>query len=137
MSNTSRSIGQVRGTDATRMVEELAVQLAEHDPNRRSFDQLHVWPKDRVPIGRFGFEPGVDEVSKVVADEVYAGLRKTWVKCDAPNRIAQPGERVLDLVLVEPSHWFLGTPKRRSTRWPGTSSRCNSREPVSRAYYNG
>lgn len=134
----SRSIGQVRGTDATRMVEELAVQLAEHDPNRRSFDQLHVWPKDRVPIGRFGFEPGVDEVSKVVADEVYAGLRKTWVKCDAPNRIAQPGERVLDLVLVEPSHWFLGTHEADvwPTRWPGAVQPVQPvEEPVPRAYY--
>ena len=117
----SRTLGQVRGSQANAMVAELASQLAENDPNGQKFDQLHVWPKDRVPIGRFGFEPGADEVSSVVSDAVYSGLNETWLKCDAPNRIAQPGDRVLDLVLVDPSHWFMGVHEATvwPTRWPG------------------
>ncbi len=134
----SRSIGQVRGSDANRMVADLVSKLAENDPIGRSFDQLHVWPKDRLPIGRFGFEPGADEVSAVVAEAVYSGLKESWLKCDAPNRIAQPGDRVLDLVLVEPSHWFMGIHEATvwPTRWPGAVQPIQPmNEPVSRAYY--
>jgi len=134
----SRSLGQVRGSQANAMVAELASQLAENDPNGQKFDQLHVWPKDRVPIGRFGFEPGADEVSSVVSDAVYSGLNETWLKCDAPNRIAQPGDRVLDLVLVDPSHWFMGVHEATvwPTRWPGAVQPIQPlNEPVSRAYY--
>lgn len=134
----SRSIGQVRGSEAHRMVVELTSKLAENDPNGRRFDQLHVWPKDRLPIGRFGFEPGADEVSAAVADAVYSGLKESWLKCDAPNRIAQPGDRVLDLVLVEPSHWFMGVHDATvwPTRWPGAVQPIQPmNEPVSRAYY--
>ena len=134
----SRSLGQVRGSQANAMVAELASQLAENDPNGQKFDQLHVWPKDRVPIGRFGFEPGADEVSSVVSDAVYSGLNETWLKCDAPNRIAQPGDRVLDLVLVNPSHWFMGVHEATvwPTRWPGAVQPIQPlNEPVSRAYY--
>ena len=134
----SRSIGQVRGSEANRMVADLVSKLAENDPIGRSFDQLHVWPKDRLPIGRFGFEPGADEVSAVVAESVYSGLKESWLKCDAPNRIAQPGDRVLDLVLVEPSHWFMGIHEATvwPTRWPGAVQPIQPmNEPVSRAYY--
>jgi 23S rRNA (cytidine2498-2'-O)-methyltransferase len=134
----SRSIGQVRGSEANRMVADLVSKLAENDPIGRSFDQLHVWPKDRLPIGRFGFEPGADEVSAVVAEAVYSGLKESWLKCDAPNRIAQPGDRVLDLVLVEPSHWFMGIHEATvwPTRWPGAVQPIQPmNEPVSRAYY--
>ena len=134
----SRSLGQVRGSQANAMVAELASQLAENDSNGQKFDQLHVWPKDRVPIGRFGFEPGADEVSSVVSDAVYSGLNETWLKCDAPNRIAQPGDRVLDLVLVDPSHWFMGVHEATvwPTRWPGAVQPIQPlNEPVSRAYY--
>jgi 23S rRNA (cytidine2498-2'-O)-methyltransferase len=134
----SRSIGQVRGTEANLMVADLALKLAENDPNGRGFDQLHVWPKDRLPIGRFDFEPGPDEVSAVVADVVHSELSESWLKCDAPNRIAQPGDRILDLVLVEPSHWFMGIHEATvwPTRWPGAVQPVLPiSEPVSRAYY--
>jgi 23S rRNA (cytidine2498-2'-O)-methyltransferase len=134
----SRSIGQMRGSNANELVQAVLEKLAAYDPHGRSYDQLHVWPKDRLPIGRFGFEPGADEVSEAVAREVFAGVSDPWLKCDAANRIAQPGDRVLDLVLVEPSHWFLGTHDATiwPTRWPGAVQPMQPRfDPISRAYY--
>jgi len=133
----SRSIGQARSTDGSSLITSLIETLKEKTPNQ-IFDQLHVWPKDRAPIGRFGFEPGPDEVSAVVSDELYSALKDNFLRCDAPNRIAQPDEQVLDVVMVEPSHWFFGTHAADTwpTRWPGAVQPIHPQEePVSRAYY--
>lgn len=134
----SNSIGKSKGETSSEMIRALITQLEETQVAGRPFDQLHVWPKDRAPIGRFGFEPGVDEVSKAVATEIYQGIHQNWLRCDAPNRIAQPSERVLDVVLVEPGNWFFGTHTASTwpSRWPGGVQPIEPKEePVSRAYY--
>lgn len=140
----SRSMGQSKADQVAAHLEILQERLetsltsSDETQARQMFDELHVWPKDRVPIGRFGFEPGVDEVSKAVADEVFQSLREKWVRCDAPNRIAEPGGRVLDIVLIEPSHWFFGihTALDWPSRWPGgVQPIVPQYEPISRAYY--
>jgi len=134
----ARSIGQSRSDDSRQQIATLREQLEEQDSSARPFDQLHVWPKDRLPIGRFGFEPGIDEVSKAVADEIYHAIKEGWVHSDAPNRIAQAGDRVLDVVLVEPSHWFFGRHVATTwpSRWPGGVQPIQpTYEPISRAYY--
>ena len=134
----ARSIGQARNDDSRQQITTLLDLLPQARPSRRPFDQLHVWPKDRVPIGRFGFEPGPDEVSKAVAEEIFAAVHDPWLRCDAPCRIAQSGDVVLDVVLVEPSHWFFGMHEATTwpTRWPGGVQPIEPRyEPVSRAYF--
>lgn len=134
----SRSIGQARAEDAGEQIQTLIKLLQESQPTGRPLDQLHVWPKDRVPIGRFGFEPGVDEVSRAVADEIFSAIGKPWLRCDAANRIAEPSESVLDVVLVEPAHWFFGlhTATTWPSRWPGGVQPIEPKyEPVSRAYF--
>ena len=134
----SHSIGQVRGGHADALMAELRQQLEQSRLANKPFDQLHVWPKDRLPIGRFGFEPGVDEVAQAVAEEIFRTLGQEWLSCDAANRIAQPGDAVLDVVLIEPSHWFIGTHTAETwpTRWPGAVQPIDLAEPpVSRAYY--
>lgn len=134
----AHSLGQSRNTQATDHLQVLLETLHQHWPAPQAFDELHVWPKDRVPIGKFGFEPGIDEVSKAVAEEIYSALSETWCRADAPNRIAEPGARVLDVVLVEPSHWFFGTHTAADwpTRWPGGVQPIAPRyEPISRAYF--
>ncbi len=135
---SSRSIGQTRSENASVQIAELIRQLNQSPLAGRNFDQLHVWPKDRAPIGRFGFEPGIDEVSRAVAEEIFDAMGKEWLRCDAANRIAQPSESVLDVVLVEPAHWFFGThiADLWPTRWPGGVQPVQPKdEPVSRAYY--
>ncbi|MEL6104863.1 MAG: SAM-dependent methyltransferase [Planctomycetota bacterium] len=133
---SSYSIGQVRGVEGQALLAQLMTLLEAH--SQEPFDQLHVWPRDRLPIGKFGFEPGLDEVSKVVADELHAVTHPRFVTAAAPNQIAQPGERVLDVVLVDPSHWFVGWHQAEAweTRWAGGVQPLEpDEEPISRAYY--
>ncbi|TWU50943.1 putative 23S rRNA ribose 2'-O-ribose methyltransferase [Rubripirellula tenax] len=134
----ARSIGQSRNESGKAQLDKLVESLKSSGLAARPLDQLHVWAKDRAAIGRFGFEPGIDEVSRAVGEEIYEAIGDKWVRCDAPNRIAQPGESVLDVVLVEPSHWFFGihTATVWPTRWPGGVQPIDpAEEPVSRAYY--
>ena len=135
---SSSSLGQARGTDGAAQIETLRGLLEERYPDEFRFDQLHLWPKDRAPIGRFDFEPGIDEVSTAIADEIYTKIGTDWIRSDAPNRVAQPGEKILDIVLLDPSHWFIGTHESDTwpTRWPGGIQPIDlAEEPVSRAYY--
>ena len=104
----SRSIGKCHDNNAKQQIAKLIESLETSPLARKPFDQLHVWPKDRAAIGRFGFEPGIDEVAGAVAQEVYETLSPEWVRSDAPNRIAMPDETVLDIVLIEPAYWFYG-----------------------------
>ena len=132
------SIGQARSTSCAENITTLIGKLADSKYAGKKFDQLHIWPRDRTAIGRFGFEPEIDSVAQSVAGEVFAALKEDWLRCDAANRIAQPDETVLDVVLVDPSHWFFGvhTATTWPTRWPGGVQPMNpSEEPVSRAYY--
>ena len=132
------SLGSFRGEHSRRLTEQIRDALAQATAGPRKFDQLHVWPRDRVPIGRFGFEPGPDEVSRAVADEVFAAIGPSSLRCDAPNRIAAPGDQVLDLVLTDPSHWFLGTHRAGDwpSRWPGgVQPIVPANPPISRAYF--
>jgi 23S rRNA (cytidine2498-2'-O)-methyltransferase len=133
----AHSIGQLRDQRCEHHVRAIADALQDRFPPAH-FQALHVWPRDRAPTGRFGFEPGIDEVSRAVADEVYAGLAQAWLRCDAPNRIAEPGDAVLDIVLVEPSYWFFGSHIAGDwpSRWPGGVQPISpSYPPISRAYY--
>ncbi|OYP30465.1 SAM-dependent methyltransferase [Rhodopirellula sp. MGV] len=132
------SLGHLRNVDGQAQVQSLIELLQSQYPSGIQFDELHVWPRDRLPIGKFGFEPGQDEVSQVVAQEIFNGLGDTWLRCDAPNRIAEPDARCLDVVLVDPSDWFIGqhTASDWHTRWPGGVQPINPQyEPISRAYY--
>lgn len=144
----AHSLGQSRNQMAISHLDALRESLVAFSaatspaagvrPRGKVFDELHVWSKDRAPIGRFDFEPGVDEISRAVADEVFAAIGDDWLRCDAPNRIAEPGSRVLDIVLVDPSHWFFGTHQAQTwpTRWPAAVQPISPRyEPISRAYY--
>ena len=132
----ANSIGQVRGSLSRENIAAIAQTLT--DSQQTPFDQMHVWPKDRAPIGRFGFEPGIDEIATAVADDIFANLKDGWLRCDSPNRVALPGERVLDVVLLEPSHWFVGShvAGRWPSRWPGGVQPIEPKyEPISRAYF--
>ncbi len=140
----SHSLGQVLGNTesgfarSVELLDGLIAKLEKSPAAGQPFDQLHVWPKDRAAIGRFDFEPGIDEVSRAVAGEIHAKTQGHFVNCAAANRVAEPGQRVLDIVLVEPSHWFVGHHEATiwPTRWPGAVQPIKLAEPpISRAYF--
>ncbi len=134
----SHSLGHLRDADAAAQINGLARLLQDKFPSGFRFDQLHVWPRDRLPIGKFGFEPGIDEVSKVVGQSIHQSLANDWLRGDVPNQIAEPDQTVLDIVLVDPSDWFIGWHQSSTwpTRWPGAIQPIQPlEEPISRAYF--
>ncbi len=145
----SWSLGKATGTDSTAMLAQLTEAIAQARlPFDLPFDRLHVWPRDRVAIGKFGFEPGPDEVTIVVGTAIANALSRTQLRTTIPCEIAKPGERVLDVVLVDPSQWWIGwheVPKAAARKnagnlspltWPGGVQPVVPTVPViSRAYY--
>ncbi len=108
------AIGQIRGDRAEAMVDE-ALALSGFD-----WDNLHVCQRDSDLPGLKGFEPGpnelCDEIGKIFADRFTAA--------DKPIRLggdAEFGQRVLDIVLIEPNHWLVGyhVVSQSHQRWPG------------------
>ncbi len=141
----SWSLGKATGSDSSAMIQELSAAIRTAN---LPFDRLHVWPRDRVPIGKFGFEPGGDEVSAAIANTIANGLTDEELKHRQPNQIAKPGDQVLDIVLVDPANWWIGwheVPKAAArlgsghlspTMWPGGVQPITPTVPViSRAYY--
>ncbi|MCO8120810.1 SAM-dependent methyltransferase [Stieleria sp. TO1_6] len=134
----SHSIGHLHNADGETQIAGLIDLLTANFPLGLRFDELHVWPRDRLPIGKFDFEPGIDEVSRLVAENIYQSLSVQWLACDAPNRIAEPESRVLDVVVVDPADWFVGwhTSRQWPSRWPGGVQPIQPQyEPISRAYF--
>ncbi|MEM6689308.1 MAG: SAM-dependent methyltransferase [Planctomycetota bacterium] len=156
------SLGQCRGNDFKAMSDDVLRCIGEFfDPLDASpantsstekgvrelagddgvWQHLHVWPKDRAPIGKFDFEPGVDEVSQVVADALRDVLGDR-IREEKPNQVASSGESVFDVVLCEPGHWVFGHHVAESaltnihSSWPGGVQPISPKyEPISRAYY--
>lgn len=156
-----RSLGMCRGETIAPMLEQLHALVAEH-PRKFEPDHLHVFPKDRAAIGRFDFEPGVDEISSQVARLIAASLVGP-AKDDSShddtgamvgddglasggetagsipvNQPAAPMQTVLDVVLVEPGQWMVGYHRSTSPHscWPGGVQPIEPKyPPISRAYY--
>ncbi len=134
----SHSIGSGRGEHSIPIIEKLRADLKDAGFDARPLDHLHVWPRDRLPIGKFDFEPEIDPLSRAVAGEIFTAVRGEFVSGDAANLIAQADQRVLDVVLVEPGHWFWGWHVAGDwpSRWPGALQPISPQhEPISRAYY--
>jgi 23S rRNA (cytidine2498-2'-O)-methyltransferase len=128
------SIGEIKGDDPNGMAR-VACQLAtgEH------FQQLHVWPRDTAEPGHRGFVPGATEDSNKIAEiiqreAVANGLISDKVRV---NGIAQTDQRILDLIVIDENHWWLGrhTASSRVLRQPGGIFKGSLPEDaVSRAY---
>ncbi|MGD9723051.1 MAG: SAM-dependent methyltransferase [Pirellulales bacterium] len=72
-------------------------------------EAIHVWQRDMARPGWRGFEPHFTPA----AVQIEAALRTHWpagqgTREAAHPRIAQPGQRVLDCVLVEADEWWVG-----------------------------
>lgn len=123
-------LGQVKGELAESMVDD-AIALAGHD-----WDAVHVFHRDTGLPGMKGFEPGPTLVSEAIA----ATFARRWPDPDAVppiNSGAEVGQRVLDIVLVEPQQWLVGyhLVQRSHERWPGGAYSVPAPpEMVSRAY---
>jgi 23S rRNA (cytidine2498-2'-O)-methyltransferase len=124
---------------AAALTKSLVQQLQQSAPS--PFHQLHVWPRDAAPVGHRGFEPGETDESRAAREALLAELPSELLLRDAAGKTAslRAGQRVLDVVLVEPGEWWFGwhTIRRGEpwSRWPGGIFVTEmGEEIVSRAY---
>jgi len=113
------SSGKALGEDPAQLAAEVW-RLA----GGRAFDRLHVWPRDAGLPGQRGYEPGIDDASRVARAAILAAANgQPGLPADFSQRVAEgrPGDLVLDVVLVEPGEWWVGWHRIRSvaSRWPG------------------
>ncbi len=102
------SLEKVSGTDLNTRANEVARIAA-----KRPYDVLHVWQRDTARPGFRGFEPSITPV----AIEAEAAIRQRWPTSSnstPPARVAEPGQLVLDCILIEPDLWWLGYHRARS-----------------------
>jgi 23S rRNA (cytidine2498-2'-O)-methyltransferase len=143
----SWSLGLASGEDAAANAAQ-AIAVIEQSGVALPLDCVHIWPRDRVPVGKFDFEPGVDEVALAVGEMLMPRLVQAGIVSETGfNTVAKRGQRVLDIVLIEPSQWAIGwhpVPKLTGanansvlpTMWPGGVQPLDPpRDVISRAYF--
>lgn len=106
-------LGQVRGESAQDLANE-ALKIAHS-----KWDAVHLFQRDPALPGDKGYEPG----SSALCDEIGQILLQDWGGSVPLNRICQPGNRILDIILVAPNHWIIGhheaTHQDPLSCWPG------------------
>ncbi len=98
------------------------------------YHRIHAWERDIDEPGHHGFEPGVTPLAEEVGQLIRAEMGE---QAPPVNRLAKPGQRVLDVVLVEPNEWWIGYHRAAAapSRWPGGVYPVDlPEEVVSRAY---
>ncbi len=129
-----RVIGQIKGEFAESMVNDTLAMAGS------SWDAIHVFQRDSDLPGMKGFEPGPTLLSQEVGQLITQQLNQDRPAGAAAPRInteAEVGQRVLDVVLVDPQHWLIGqhVVQESHERWPGGAySAPAPRDMISRAY---
>ena len=134
----SWSLGRAEANDTVALAEQLhsIVSSAAIAP----FDALHVWSRDRLPVGERGFETGPEPLTNAIAEDLYRRLAEpTWLAASPVNATVEPGARVLDVVMTDPGKWMIGWHPADSwppSQWAGGFPPIDiSKEVVSRAYF--
>lgn len=126
------ALGPIRGELAEAMVDQ-ALALAGSD-----WHAVHVFQRDADLPGMNGFEPGPTElcleIGKIFAKRM---AENSPSKAARINFEAELGQRILDIVLIEPDHWLVGYhyANQPHERWPGGAYQVPSpNQMISRAY---
>jgi 23S rRNA (cytidine2498-2'-O)-methyltransferase len=139
-------LGKIEGTDASQLIEK-TIELA----SKLDWQLMHVWERDRHPIGWRGFEPGRSEIALEIASHFRRKLDATQdsrlvvahgFKASEDDPTNTPprsnNNRVLEVILDTPSRWWVAAKsiQTRYDRWPGgTPDLPVQHQVVSRAYY--
>jgi 23S rRNA (cytidine2498-2'-O)-methyltransferase len=124
---------RLEGDDANQLIEQIMEKFGGLD-----WTDLHVWQRDIAVPGWQNFEPGRSALSELIADRIQEKLQeKSDLRANQVNRISEWKARVLDIVIIEPNQWWIGTHvvESISDRWPGGVFPINPPvDMVSRAY---
>ena len=128
------SLGEIKGKDVAGMAQ-VACGLA----GGRTYQQLHVWPRDTAEPGHRGFMPGPTDESLEIGSVVQSQAVKEGLipENTRVNGIGRNEQEILDVIIIDENHWWLGrhTASSRVLRQPGGVFRLSLPEhAVSRAY---
>ncbi|HEY4310043.1 MAG TPA: SAM-dependent methyltransferase [Pirellulales bacterium] len=126
------SLGKVTGDNEDDLANA-AWKLAEG----QSFSRLHVWQRDLRAPGDHDYEPGPSEAGDAVRVALVRNAPASCAEMTTAPPLAQPGELVLDCVLVDPGQWWIGYHRARtgpSCRAGGFYEVAPPADMVSRAY---
>ena len=124
---------RLEGEDADQLVKTILDGYSELD-----WEGIHVWQRDIATPGWNEFEPGKTLLVREIEDRIRSALversdpRSQMINGDFPF-----GTRVLDVVLLEPNRWWIGSHVIDSIEqsWPGGVYPVQPPEDmVSRAY---
>jgi len=108
------SLGKVTGTDSLAMAEAVWKLYGEG-----SCQQIHIWARKTDSPDNGIEQTGADQMLQAAQESVLA-------TCPFPDRPgldgpAQPGDMVLDCILVDPDLWWVGhhCARRGPSQWPG------------------
>ena len=119
----ARAYGLSLGKTTAATAEEMAAEAWKIAGDYEA-QKIHVWPKDARPAGDRGYEPGLtDECRDVHRLLVAACPHPERLTQDAgqPHRPAEPGESILDCVILSPDLWWIGRHRANlvPSRYPG------------------
>ena len=108
-------LGNVRG----KLAEELAAQTLALTTDE--FQAIHIFERDRELPGSRGFEPGPSALTEAIGKIFAESLRTAGKRVPLINSACAIGSKILDVVLVEPDQWLIGTHTASEIQhcWPG------------------
>ena len=114
---TGEGLGNVRGNVAEELVAQTLAIAGE------GFQAVHIFERDRALPGTRGFEPGPSELTTEIGKVFAAAFRSSNSEARLPliNSACALGCKVLDVILVEPDQWLIGTHTATEIQhcWPG------------------
>jgi 23S rRNA (cytidine2498-2'-O)-methyltransferase len=118
----------------------LELRQRQSSPGPAAFAQLHLWSRDRLPVGQRGFEPGPEPLTDALVVDVARRLHGGGLlETPRGNQTAVAGDALLDIVMTDPGEWIVGwhfAGKQPPSRWPGGYPPLDKHaEVVSRAYF--
>ncbi|QGJ71373.1 SAM-dependent methyltransferase [Planctomycetales bacterium 10988] len=118
----ARAFGVCWGKIKAPTLAEGKVALAK-ELKGEAFERLHVWNRDLLPAGDFRYEPRRSEEAMEVERTLLLqedGEEPT-LTIKQPDSTATLGDRVLDVILVEPDEWWYGCHRMTGAHlpWPG------------------
>jgi len=143
------SLGRVTAEQSTELAAELidlvraSVAAQKSSANRHPslpFNTLHLWGRDRLPVGQRGYQPRREPLTDAFADAIYPALCTAGiVSGEEPQESLQRGQTALDVIFVDPGIWMVGwhpVTAEIPTRWCGAFPPLAwDQEVVSRAYF--
>ncbi len=111
------ALERLEGEDADELVARIVEKYSGLD-----WTDLHVWQRDIAVPGWHGFEPGRSALAELVAERMQDRLTSNNdTRAGRVNRIADWKGKILDVVIVEPNQWWIGTHVAEliTDRWPG------------------